>query len=229
MTVVFENDLATVYLADCREVDLPRHSVDLVIVDPPYGVNHQSRGTHAPIMGDEDNAWVRDALAHSFRSLKMNRHFYAFGPDVVSDLTVCPTIELVWDKGRMAAGGDAETVWSPGHERITFGMFSTYESHRSRGAGLARLRRSTVLRVPKVNNGRGSYVHPNQKPVELLRVMIEASSQFGEVVLDPMMGSGSTLVAAILEGRRAIGIENDPRWIETAVARVKEATARVRF
>lgn len=224
MTPYYDKNGITIYHGDCRDVDLPKGSVHLLATDPPYGVSHKSRGRHAPIAGDDDNGWVAEALKRSLMALKINRHFYVFGPDVVSDLTVCPTVELMWDKGRMSAGGRSDVPWSPGHERITFGLYSPYKSHSNVGAGAIRLRRSTVLRIPKKNNGRGSFVHPNEKPVPLMRVIVEASTQFDEVVYDPFMGSGTTLVAALIEGRRAVGVEVDEKYCATAVKRI-EATA----
>ena len=220
MTPYYEDKHVSIYHGDCREVvhDNGRWA-DLLATDPPYGIAHKSRGRHDMIAGDEDNGWVKDAVQHCLRSLKVNRHFYVFGPDVVSDLTVCPTVELVWDKGRMAAGGRKDYPGSPGHERITFGMFSPYKSHAVNGNGLARLRRSSVLRFPTQHNGRGSLTHPNEKPVGLMRAIIEASTQFDEVVFDPFMGSGTTLVAAVLEGRKAVGIEVDERYCEAAAKR----------
>ena len=222
MKPYYEQDGITIYHGDCREVELPTGSVDLVIADPPYGMSYLSRGTHPMIQGDDDNSWVPEAMRHALRALKTNRHFYVFGPDMPG-LTTAATMELIWDKGRLSAGG-GNHPWSPGHERLTFGVYSRFKSHRNVGNGNVRLRRSTVLHVPKVNNGRGSFVHPNQKPVMLMRVLIEASSQFDEVVFDPFMGSGTTLVAAKAEGRSAIGIEVEERYCEIAAKRLAPNT-----
>lgn len=65
--------------------------------------------------------------------------------------------------------------------------------------------------------------HPTQKPVELMAMYIRNSSQPGQLVLDPFMGSGTTLVAAVQEGRRAIGIEKDAVHFEVACALVQAA------
>lgn len=74
-------------------------------------------------------------------------------------------------------------------------------------------------------NARKVTDHPTEKPVDLVRHYVENSTQVGQVVLDPMMGSGTTLVAAALTGRRAIGIERDPAYFEMAVARVRKAVS----
>jgi site-specific DNA-methyltransferase (adenine-specific) len=66
-------------------------------------------------------------------------------------------------------------------------------------------------------------VHPTQKPIELMRLYINNSSDPGDLVLDPFMGSGTTLVAAVNAGRRAIGIEKSPEHFEAACARVRAA------
>jgi len=65
--------------------------------------------------------------------------------------------------------------------------------------------------------------HPCEKPIELLSHIVNASSRLGAMVLDPVMGGGSTGVAAILAGRRFVGIEKEPRWFERARARCSEA------
>ncbi|MFT5614687.1 MAG: DNA modification methylase [Granulosicoccus sp.] len=66
--------------------------------------------------------------------------------------------------------------------------------------------------------------HPTEKPVELGRHYILNSTQPGELVLDPMMGSGSAMVAAVQTGRACIGIEKDPKWFDVACQRVAAAT-----
>lgn len=63
--------------------------------------------------------------------------------------------------------------------------------------------------------------HPTEKPVALMQHYIRNSSQPGEVVFDPFMGTGTTGVAAVRSGRKFVGIEKDPRWFEVAVERIQ--------
>lgn len=76
-----------------------------------------------------------------------------------------------------------------------------------------------LIRCPNPRNK----VHPTEKPVSLMRYLIEQSSDHGDVVCDPFAGSGSTGVAAIESGRFFIGAEIDKNHFETAVARLKAA------
>ena len=69
-------------------------------------------------------------------------------------------------------------------------------------------------------------LHPTQKPLELVRRTIIASTKKGEVVLDPFMGSGTTAVAAKIEGRKWIGIEREKRYIRAAETRIKETKVK---
>lgn len=77
------------------------------------------------------------------------------------------------------------------------------------------------LTNPPDRNG----AHPTEKPWRLMRDILFDFSAPGDVVLDPFMGSGTTLVAAALTGRRAIGIEIDPTYFDVAVARVRKAVS----
>ncbi|QRF66364.1 DNA-methyltransferase [Ponticoccus alexandrii] len=65
--------------------------------------------------------------------------------------------------------------------------------------------------------------HATEKPVALMRYWLENSTDAGDLVLDPFMGAGSTVIAAAQAGRPAIGIEKDPKWFRVACARVAEA------
>ncbi len=65
--------------------------------------------------------------------------------------------------------------------------------------------------------------HPTEKPVHLMAEYILNSSQRGELVLDPFMGSGTTGVAAVQSGRKFVGIEIDPRWFDLACERIRSA------
>jgi site-specific DNA-methyltransferase (adenine-specific) len=80
---------------------------------------------------------------------------------------------------------------------------------------------SDVFDIASINNQAKERVgYPTQKPLALLRPLVRAHSRVGELVLDPFCGSGTTLVAAILEGRRAIGIDLGNEAISAARARV---------
>lgn len=76
-----------------------------------------------------------------------------------------------------------------------------------------------ILRFQSVSNP----VHPTQKPLDLMRYLVRTYTQAGEVILDFTAGSGSTGVAALLEGRRFIGIEKDQHYYEVAQQRLSEA------
>ena len=76
-----------------------------------------------------------------------------------------------------------------------------------------------LVAVFDVPRPRASAEHPTAKPVELIRRMLANSSREGEVVLDPFCGSGSTLVACELLGRRGYGMDIDPRYCDVAIDR----------
>lgn len=227
--IAYESDRATIYEGDARDV-LPTfdtESFGLVVTDPPYGkefVSNQrvQRFDAMALDGVGDREAVCDVLRECVRLVAQNRHLYIFGPgDVLDGLKISAPVSLVWDKGMMS-GGDLASEWGPSHEPIWFAV----SKHRHAGqAGCdaipARLRKGTVLRVPR-QTGR-KVRHPSEKPVGLLVDLIESSSRVGETVLDPFAGSGSTGVAAIVRGRRAILVEMNPAYVELAIERVRAA------
>lgn len=79
---------------------------------------------------------------------------------------------------------------------------------------------SSVVLFNSVPNRNGK-VHPTQKPVELMRYLVRTYTNSMDVVLDPFMGSGTTCLAAKLEGRGYIGIEREPKYFETAKTRIE--------
>lgn len=217
----YEQDGVTIYHGDAAAV-LPALSVeaDLLLTDPPYGISHQSNhGAMPGIVGDDGTLDVLAIIKNACRLLRIHRHLYVFGPLDLGTITVGATAELIWDKGKPGMG-NLSIPWGPSHERIAFAVWSPYPSQKGDGRVAAKLRQGTVIRSPKINNGRGALSHPTAKPVPLMRLLIESSSTFDDLVLDPFMGRGSTLVAAKLEGRRAIGIEVDERYCEMAARRL---------
>lgn len=236
--ILHQSDRATIIWGDCRDPEVIAQApagYGLLCTDPPYGIRYAARrsGRFQEIPGDDGSidwpgvlaVWVGpDGTAT--RGLADKRHVYVFGysPDqLTGPLRLSATADLVWDKISLGIG-DLSSVWASQHERITMGVHVKRPSHRSDGTGrlTARLRRGTILRYQRPGNSSGSR-HSNQKPVPLMADLIESSTVRADLVVDPCAGSGSTGVAAVLEGRRCFLVEVDRQHAEEAVRRVQVA------
>jgi DNA modification methylase len=222
---------ATLYVGDCREIapQLPARSVDLMIADPPYGVNWQSgfrTEQFAAMAGDDGSIDWPSVLGDMVRRLVCNnRHVYVFGyapNQVAKHLQLGATAELIWDKAHIGMG-NLSVPWGPEHEPITFGVYNWSTRNREKGRGRlsARLRQGSVIQARRPNSGQVR--HPDEKPLTLLRPLVEASSCYGETVFDPTAGVCSTGVAAVLAGRRTVLIESDLRYADIGVERLMAA------
>lgn len=123
---------------------------------------------------------------------------------------------LTWEKTNPCPM-NGQYLWLSGTEMICYG--------KRRGATFNGHCRNTVLEYPQSGNRSG---HPTEKPVTLLKDLISVSTNPGDIVLDTCMGSGSTGVAAILTGRRFLGIEKYLLWFEIAAKRIGEADISLR-
>lgn len=211
--------------------EVPDHSVDLIVTDPPYflSMGHAGSKTNAQSVQLNSNRAFNDlAICTPFyrqlfeefaRVLKETGSFYFFTdwrgyayyfPMINAALPVRNLI--VWDK-KSGPG----SFYSFAHELIIFG---TYRSKTKAGVG------SNVWREAAFSSGArstdGEKVHPTQKPVALLTRMIEDSTEPGAVVLDTFMGSGTTAVACLKSGRQFIGFELDEQYHAIAQQRIAE-------
>lgn len=222
MKPYYQDDRVTLYHGDCREVirELQAASVDLVVTDPPYGMNYDSGWSGATVHLDGTRLCLRmyrEVLPRLSRIMADNSHLYWFTRwDVWPDAYDCiaPHIPvrnmLVWDKGHPGMGN--LEVYGYSFEMAVFGS----KGHRKLNGG----RPNSIFKVPPVPNGRR--VHPTEKPMLLLSDWIERSSNVGETVCDPFAGSGSTLIAASNLGRRVIGVEIEERYCELAAKRLDQ-------
>ena len=229
MKPYYQHDDITLYHGDCAGAEI---ACDLLVTDPPSGRKFKSGKSDlwGPIKGDDDIDGTMMRLRHVLKGLRRGRHVYIFGGKLpLSDLPLCGFTEIVWDKG-MVGMGDLSQPWGPQHEMIAFANYEISQANREKGYGklAARLRKGSVVRSLRPNSGAVRH-HPTEKPVDILRQLIESSSVMGEVVYDPFAGSGSTLIAAALEGRVAVGCEIDERYCEIAARRIEAECVEGRF
>jgi DNA modification methylase len=128
---------------------------------------------------------------------------------------------LVWVKDSLVPG---HSDYQLRHEGVMFG-YKPASGRRGRGARgwYGGNDATSVFEVPRP---KASPEHPTSKPVALVAPMIKNSSRSREIILDPFLGSGSTLIAAEQLGRRCFGIELDPRYADVAVRRWEQVTGK---
>ena len=187
---------------------LPSESIDLVVTDPPYESleKHRAIGTttrlkHSKASSNDwfeifPNARFPELFAEVFRVLKDDRHFYLFC-DQETMFVAKPLAEaagfkfwkfLVWDKQSIGMGYH----YRARHECICF-----FEKGKRK---LNDLGIADIIQQKRVNGG-----YPAEKPPEVASVLITQSTLPGELVIDPFMGSGSSGLAAITNGRHFMG------------------------
>lgn len=214
------------HLGDCRDVlaQLPDESIDLLLTDPPYGLNYVSPSRtlpFAPIVNDDgDEAFdvLDGALAAAAPKVKPASHVYIFTcwktyrpmMQVVRKYFVLANV-LVWVKNNWGVG-DLEGSYGEQQELIIFAQ----KGHRP----LNGVPQGNVLPFARV--GTNQMQHPTQKPVDLLAYLIARSTHEGGLVVDPFMGSGSTCLAARNTRRRYRGVELDEQWYEVAQRRLAD-------
>jgi site-specific DNA-methyltransferase (adenine-specific) len=210
----------TIAQGDCIEVmrDMPANSVDFVLTDPPYLVNYRDREGRT-IQNDAKTDWLKPAMRGAYRVLKQNRvavMFYGW-----------TKIDAFFDAWK-AAG------FQPvGHIvfRKRYSSKSRFFSYHHEQAYLLAKGRPPLPKQPLADVMEmpysGNKLHPTQKPVETLVPLIRSFTLPGELVLDPFAGSGSSCAAALLTGRRYIGVELDAEYFHHASARLERVHERI--
>ena len=213
MRPYYEQDGITIYHGDCREI-LPSawFGVDLLLADPPYGINAVTRGkTFGTSNACETNTYIP---VHDDDRPFDPAHLLGFpkvvlwGANHYADKLPAESCWLTWDKRdglKSNPLADCELAWS------NLGGPARLFHHRWMGM----IRDSETERR----------LHPTQKPVALMRWCLSIAKPTG-AVCDPYMGSGPVLLASREFGVPAIGIEIEERYCEIAARRLEEARAQ---
>ncbi len=209
MKPYYEDSVVTIYHGDCRQVlpILPRF--DLMLTDPPYGIgadtkSFQSRTRVRNLPVESDKSWDRPppswllgmCISHAKHSIIWGGNYFDLPPS---------RCWLVWDKATPVPNyADAELAWTNFDNvvKLTKKFWSGACGHERDEAS--------------------DRFHPTQKPRSVMIWAIETAPQPIETVIDPFMGSGTTLRAAKDLGRKAIGIEIEERYCEIAAKRMAQ-------
>lgn len=220
MQPYYDDGTVQIWHGDCREILPTLGPVDLVLTDPPYspawhaGARSMQSLDASFIDFDPiaDGAWLLDVapLARRWVVATMDwRHIAEVAKEPPSGLRFVRFGVWVKPNGAPQFTGDRP---GPGWEGIAF-LHRDGTPLRWHGGG-----RSSVFTTPRING-----VHPTEKPERLYREWVSLFSDPGDLVLDPFMGSGTSLRVAKDLGRRAIGIEQDERWCDYAARRLAQA------
>ena len=200
---------------------LPNKCIDLLIADVPYGMDFQSnyrKEKHKKIVGDNNLEWVDSWIKEMIRLCKDDAHLYVFcswhNVDVfkqkLGGVFQVKNI-LIWEKNNTGMG-DLEGDYAPKYEMILFCSNGKKKLNGSRD--------SNILKADRTGNEN----HPTEKPINLIRYLVEKSSKKGDVVLDTFAGSFKTAEACKETGRNFICTEIEEKYCEWARAHMMGVT-----
>lgn len=210
------------YCGDCIEVmkKLPSKSIDMVMTDIPYGEINKHTQRHSLRSFDKKDADIvtfalGDFMKEVCRIVKGSVYIFcsteqiSFIRSYMESLRMLTRV-IVWEKTNPSPV-NGEYVWLSGIELCCYGKFP--------GATYNQFCENTVIRCPTTE----SKVHPTQKPIQLIKKLILASTNGGDTVLDPCMGSGTTGIACINTGRKFMGIELNEKYFNISKQRIETA------
>ena len=204
----YQDEWVTIYHGDCREIlpELPK--VDLVLTDPPYGVDIAKTGrvggnrlasVKQYIASDWDSDRLDAGAIRLIRNVSVNQ--IIFGGNYIADLLPPSSCWLVWDKDNSGNFADCELMWTSFDKAV--------KKYLWQWNGMLQEAKNKEYRY-----------HPTQKPTGLLKAIL--ADHPAEATLDPFMGSGSTLVACKALNRKCIGIEIEEKYCEIPAKRCSQ-------
>lgn len=215
---------------------LPNDSVDLIITDPPYKTTSRGCAGNSGGMlqkkinkkGDvflHNNVVIKEYATEFYRLLKDGSHCYIMTNhknliEMLNEFTSAGfhfIKSLIWDKGNKIMG----QYYMSQFEYILF-------FRKGRGKKINNCGTADILSISnkKDKDEFGKNLHDTQKPIELMKILIENSSNEGELVLDPFMGIGTTIIAGEETKRNSIGVEIDSSFFNIANNRILSTATR---
>jgi DNA modification methylase len=237
--------------ADCLDIlkQLPDKCIDLVVTDPPYGIEYKAfRSGRGNILNDDNLNWVDIFCKETSRVLKSGNHLYCF-----VDVEYCPEFIFGFRKNgfkirnlltipRGVKGNGGDRIFQQQFEFCIFATLGTKDEGRKfnetkilkPSEGYLKDKRYNpkeyLYRLPDnwywlkaSEHNSKNVLHPTQKSVESIQTMLKISSNENDLVLDCFSGSGTTAIACHNLKRRFICIEKDKDYYEASVKRLEDA------
>ncbi len=228
-----------IFLGDCREIlpTLVRGGVTLLWTDPPYGHNNHDDDLNSQLNKHRDiegRPIVNDA-PDSMREV-VDAMLTLAVPVLRDDCCCCcccccgggPRPTFAWVAQRLDTDGLSffhSVIWDKKNPGLGWRFRRQHEmvmvAHKKGGKLSWPVKSRAVANIQAYYPPRDR-AHPNEKPVELPSLFIDCTTTAGDLVLDPFLGSGTTLVAAKQLGRRAIGVEIEEKYCEVAAKRLSQ-------
>jgi len=211
---------------DCLEFmkTLPGRCIDLVLTDPPYGIDYQS---NMRVMSKKFDKLVND---NNSSRLETYKEFYRILNDDCVAVIFCSFKNYAEDYNKIAEFFDIKNVivWDKGGGGIgdlTHSLLTDYELAIVAHKGMCEIRGKrdgSVWSEGKVNPN--TMLHPTEKPLGIIKRIIDKFSDEGDTILDPFLGSGTTAVACKQLKRNYIGVEISKEYCKIAQERLDKST-----
>ncbi len=206
--------------ADCLDIlkELPDKCIDLVLTDPPYGINVAKNGKvgggkccAATDYGKKD--WDKKIPDKTiFNEIKrISRNQIIFGGNYFVEFLTNSPCWIVWDKNNTGNFADCELAWT--------NFKTSVKKYSWTWNGM----------IQEDMKNKDVRIHPTQKPLKLFEMILRDYSSENDLILDCFSGSGTTAIACHNLNRRFICIEKDKTYYEASLERLKNAQAQMRL
>lgn len=216
---------------DCLELlaRQPDNSVDLIVTDPPYEISTSGGGIYADKTHCAELAAIKDGFAPEILNelcrvmKKINIYIFCSQKQIIGLLDYFVTKKkcnwnlLTWHK--------TNPVPACGNKYLSDTEFILFFREKGVKIGGEYHSKFTYYSSPLNTKDKKLYGHPTIKPIPLITNFITNSSEEGQIVLDPFMGSGTTGVVCAQTNRNFIGMEIEKQWCEIAEARIEQVIA----
>ena len=230
-----ETDRYKLYNGDCLEImdNIDDESIDLIITDPPYKTTKRGGTGNSGGMCKKkefsngnggfkyNNVKSIDYISQFYRILKEGSHCYIMTnhvnlQEMLNVATECGfkfIKSLIWNKGNKIMG----QYYMSQFEYILF--FRKGKAKKINNCGT-----SDIIDIPnkKTKGEDGKNLHDTEKPVELMKILIENSSQEGDLVFDPFIGIGATAIACKKTNRHCLGCELEEEYYNITLQRLED-------